>query len=204
MITIGLTGGIASGKSTVVSMLRQFGASIIDCDIIARKVVEKGSEGLKAVADAFGPETLFPDGTMNREYIGKVVFSDATRRKALEDILFPLIHQKIDEEKEAISQEKGDAIVFLDMPLLFEVKYNLLVHQSWLIYVRPDVQLKRLMNRNGYSETDAMARIQSQMPIDEKRRLAQVIIDNNGTLEDTQAQVKEAWQALCNQVQTKE
>lgn len=204
MTTIGLTGGIASGKSTVVSMLRDVGAVIIDCDVLARKVVEKGSEGLKAVAAAFGPQTISPDGTMNRDYMGAVVFSDPRRRKELESILFPLIHQRIDAEQEAIFQKNGDAIVFLDMPLLFEVKYNLRVQESWLIYVCPEIQLMRLMHRNGYNREEAMARIRSQMPIDEKRHLAQVIIDNNGTLEETQRQVHHAWQALIERVRSKE
>ena len=115
MYKIGLTGGIASGKSTVVSMLRSYGAAIIDCDIIARDVVQPGSDGLQAVARAFGPQALLPDGTMNRAYIGSVVFHDAARKKELEDILFPLIHQEIDRQA-AMLEENGSHLVFLDMP----------------------------------------------------------------------------------------
>ncbi len=195
MYKIGLTGGIASGKSTVVSMLRSYGAAIIDCDIIAREVVQPGSEGLQAVTRVFGPQSLLPDGTMNRAYIGSVVFNDATRKKDLEDILFPLIHREIDRQT-AMLEAKGAHMVFLDMPLLFEVKYHSYVDEVWLVYVDAATQLTRLMARNGYTQEEALARIHSQFPIDEKRSLSQVIIDNTASLENTEKQVQQQWNQL--------
>lgn len=195
MYKIGLTGGIASGKSTVVSMLRSYGAAIIDCDIIARDVVQPGSDGLQAVARAFGPQALLPDGTMNRAYIGSVVFHDAARKKELEDILFPLIHQDIDRQA-AMLEENGSHLVFLDMPLLFEVKYHSYVNEVWLVYVDAATQLTRLMARNGYTQEEALARIHSQFPIDEKKSLSQVIIDNTASLENTEKQVQKQWKQL--------
>lgn len=195
MYKIGLTGGIASGKSTVVSMLRSYGAAIIDCDIIARDVVQPGSDGQQAVARAFGPQALLPDGTMNRAYIGSVVFHDAVRKKELEDILFPLIHQEIDRQA-AMLEENGSHLVFLDMPLLFEVKYHSYVNEVWLVYVDAATQLTRLMARNGYTQEEALARIHSQFPIDEKKSLSQVIIDNTASLENTEKQVQKQWKQL--------
>ena len=195
MYKIGLTGGIASGKSTVVSMLRQYGAAIIDCDIIARDVVLPGTKGLQAVVRAFGPQALLSDGTMNRAYIGSVVFTNPAKKQELEEILFPLIRQEI-RTKITQLEKAGEAVAFLDMPLLFEVKYQSYVNEVWLVYVDAVTQLARLMARNGYTKDEALARIRSQFPIDKKRALSQVIVDNTASLEKTEEQVKAAWNQL--------
>lgn len=195
MYKIGLTGGIASGKSTVVSMLRQYGAAIIDCDIIARDVVLPGSKGLQAVVRAFGPQALLSDGTMNRAYIGSIVFTNPAKKQELEEILFPLIRQEI-RIKITQLEKAGEAVAFLDMPLLFEVKYQSYVNEVWLVYVDAVTQLARLMARNGYTKEEALARIRSQFPIDKKRALSQVIVDNTASLEKTEEQVKAAWNQL--------
>lgn len=195
MYKIGLTGGIASGKSTVVSMLRQYGAAIIDCDIIARDVVLPGSKGLQAVVRAFGPQALLSDGTMNRAYIGSIVFTNPAKKQELEEILFPLIRQEI-RIKITQLEKAGEAVAFLDMPLLFEVKYHSYVDEVWLVYVDAATQLTRLMARNGYTKEEALARIRSQFPIDKKRALSQVIVDNTASLEKTEEQVKAAWNQL--------
>lgn len=195
MYKIGLTGGIASGKSTVVSMLRQYGAAIIDCDIIARDVVLPGSDGLRAVVRTFGTQALLDDGTMNRAYIGSVVFNNPAKKEELENILFPLIRQEI-RTQIAQLEKAGEAVVFLDMPLLFEVKYQSYVNEVWLVYVDAATQLTRLMARNGYTKDEALARIRSQFPIDKKRSLSQVIVDNTASLEKTKEQVKAAWNQL--------
>lgn len=195
MYKIGLTGGIASGKSTVVSMLRQYDAAIIDCDIIARDVVLPGSKGLQAVVCAFGPQALLSDGTMNRAYIGSVVFTNPAKKQELEEILFPLIRQEI-RTKITQLEKAGEVVAFLDMPLLFEVKYQSYVNEVWLVYVDAVTQLARLMARNGYTKDEALARIRSQFPIDKKRALSQVIVDNTASLEKTEEQVKAAWNQL--------
>lgn len=195
MYKIGLTGGIASGKSTVVSMLRQYDAAIIDCDIIARDVVLPGSKGLQAVVRAFGPQALLSDGTMNRAYISSIVFTNPAKKQELEEILFPLIRQEI-RTKITQLEKAGEAVAFLDMPLLFEVKYQSYVNEVWLVYVDAVTQLARLMARNGYTKDEALARIRSQFPIDKKRALSQVIVDNTASLEKTEEQVKAAWNQL--------
>ena len=195
MYKIGLTGGIASGKSTVVSMLRQYDAAIIDCDIIARDVVLPGSKGLQAVVRAFGPQALLSDGTMNRAYISSIVFTNPAKKQELEEILFPLIRQEI-RTKITQLENAGEVVAFLDMPLLFEVKYQSYVNEVWLVYVDAVTQLARLMARNGYTKDEALARIRSQFPIDKKRALSQVIVDNTASLEKTEEQVKAAWNQL--------
>lgn len=196
MYCIGLTGGIATGKSTVVNMLRSYGAAIVDCDVLARDVVQPGTEALKRVAAQFGPQSLLADGTMDRAYIGRIVFNDKNRKKELEDILFPCIHQRIDEEIASLQQANPKAVVVLDMPLLYEVQYAPYVDAVWLVYVDGATQLTRLMARNHYTEAEAKARIKAQWPIDKKKDLAQVVIDNRGTLEETKGQVQQAWQQL--------
>ncbi|MCH4178606.1 MAG: dephospho-CoA kinase [Megasphaera sp.] len=201
MYTIGITGGIASGKSTVVQMLQGYGAAIIDCDVLARDVVAPGSKGLQSVREAFGPQAVRPDGSMDRAYIGSVVFHQPARKAELEGILFPLIQQGIEDAVDSYSTDEKKSVVFLDMPLLFEVKYDAYVNETWLVYVDPSTQLKRLMIRNGFTEQEALVRIQAQLPIDTKRSLAQVIIDNTGSLETTKEQVRTQWDGLLSRIQ---
>ena len=122
------------------------------------------------------------------------------KKAQLEAILFPLIHAGIDGEIKKIEENKKNPVIFLDMPLLYEVKYDSYVDETWLVYVDPVTQLTRLMKRNGYSESEALARIHAQLPIDDKRSLAQVIIDNTGSPEETQKQVLVAWQALMDRI----
>lgn len=200
MLHIGLTGGIASGKSTVVTMLKQLGAAIVDSDVIAHEVVAPGSEGLQQVAAKFGSKTLLADGSMDRAYIGSVVFQDPQQKTVLEGILFPLIQEQIEKEMAEIEKKKKNPVIFLDMPLLFEVKYNTYVDETWLVYVDLKTQLMRLMARNGYSQSEALARIHAQLPIDEKKALSQVIIDNTGSLAETQKQVEIAWKDLMKRI----
>ncbi|MCH4166946.1 MAG: dephospho-CoA kinase [Megasphaera sp.] len=198
--TIGLTGGIASGKSTVVQMLRSYGAAIVDCDVLARQVVAPGSPGLQAVAAAFGPKTVQADGSMDRMYIGAVIFQQPARKKQLENILFPLIRKGINDQIATYGSQKKYPVIFLDMPLLFEVKYDSYVNEAWLVYVDPATQLQRLISRNHFTESEAMARIQAQFPIDDKRALAQVIIDNTGSVEETKEQVRVQWGNLLSRI----
>ena len=200
MYRIGLTGGIASGKSTVVAMLRRFGAAVVDCDVLARKVVEPGTKGLAAVAAAFGPAAVRPDGTMDRAYVGGVVFSDKEKKSQLEGILFPLIHEEIDAEICRIAAVEKKSFVFLDMPLLFEIEYQTYVDEVWLVYVDEPTQLSRLMARNGFTEGEATARIKSQIPAADKLARSQVVIDNGGSVEETERKVRVQWGALMDRI----
>ena len=196
MYRIGLTGSIATGKSTVTNMLKELGAFVIDCDKTARDVVAPGTRGLAKIEAAFGKDAVAADGSMDRVYIGDLVFRNPEMKKRLENILFPLIFEALNEELLRLEREGAMPVVFLDMPLLYEVKYDSYVDEVWLVYVPFEVQLSRLMKRNGYTKEEALLRIHSQISVDKKKALAQQVIDNSGTLEDTKEQVRSLWERL--------
>lgn len=196
MYRIGLTGSIATGKSTVTNMLKELGAFVIDCDKTARDVVAPGTRGLAKIEAAFGKDAVAADGSMDRVYIGDLVFRNPEMKKRLENILFPLIFEALDEELLRLERAGATPVVFLDMPLLYEVKYDSYVDEVWLVYVPFEVQLSRLMKRNGYTKEEALLRIHSQISVDKKKSLAQQLIDNSGTLEDTKEQVRSLWERL--------
>lgn len=196
MYRIGLTGSIATGKSTVTNMLKELGAFVIDCDKTARDVVAPGTRGLAKIEVAFGKDAVAADGSMDRVYIGDLVFRNPEMKKRLENILFPLIFEALDEELLRLERAGATPVVFLDMPLLYEVKYDSYVDEVWLVYVPFEVQLSRLMKRNGYTKEEALLRIHSQISVDKKKSLAQQVIDNSGTLEDTKEQVRSLWERL--------
>ena len=196
MYRIGLTGSIATGKSTVTNMLKELGAFVIDCDKTARDVVAPGTRGLAKIEEVFGKDAVAADGSMDRVYIGDLVFRNPGMKKRLENILFPLIFEALNEELLRLEREELTPVVFLDMPLLYEVKYDSYVDEVWLVYVPFEVQLSRLMKRNGYTKEEALLRIHSQIPVDKKKALAQQVIDNSGTLEDTKEQVRSLWETL--------
>lgn len=196
MYRIGLTGSIATGKSTVTNMLKELGAFVIDCDKTARDVVAPGTRGLAKIEAAFGKDAIAADGSMDRVYIGDLVFRNPEMKKRLENILFPLIFEALDEELLRLERAGATPVVFLDMPLLYEVKYDSYVDEVWLVYVPFEVQLSRLMKRNGYTKEEALLRIHSQISVDKKKSLAQQVIDNSGTLEDTKKQVRSLWERL--------
>ena len=185
---LGLTGGIASGKSTVAAMLKSLGIVIIDADIIAREVVEVGEDAYFKIVGAFGRSILHEDRTINRQKLGEVIFNNEQKRKILNSIVHPAVREKMNRLKTEYI-EKGEKIIVLDIPLLFESKQTHLVEKVILVYVDRDVQLKRLMERNGLSMEEAEARINSQMPLSEKISLADAVINNNGTIEETKAQL---------------
>ncbi|MEH6942412.1 dephospho-CoA kinase [Bacillus sp. JJ722] len=185
---IGVTGGIASGKSTVSKMIADLGFTVVDADLAARKVVELGEAAYLPLEEAFGKEIFKEDSTLNREKLGSIIFHNEDKRLLLNSIMHPAIRKYMDEQKEA-AFENGEEVVFMDIPLLFEGKLTKTVDQSLLVFVDADVQLQRLMERNGLSKGEAMARIQSQMPLSEKKSLADAVIDNNGTIEETKKQL---------------
>ena len=196
MYRIGLTGSIATGKSTVTNMLKELGAFVIDCDKTARDVVAPGTRGIAKIEAAFGKDAVAADGSMDRVYIGDLVFRNPGMKKRLENILFPLIFEALDAELLRLEREGATPVVFLDMPLLYEVKYDSYVDEVWLVYAPFEVQLSRLMKRNGYTKEEALLRIHSQISVDKKKSLAQQVIDNSGTLEDTKEQVRSLWERL--------
>lgn len=192
MFKIGLTGGIASGKSTVLTYFKDKGIPYIDADIVAREVVEPGTEGLKAIVDTFGSNVLHADGTLNREALGAIVFHNEEKRQLLNSCLKTHIRNRI---MELTSQyEQGNTpILIYDIPLLIEGEWYTMMDEVWLVYVNEMTQIERLMSRNGYTRENALARINSQMRLDNKRIYANVIIDNNGTPHDLTVQLNTIW-----------
>lgn len=186
-LAIGLTGGIASGKSTVASMFKEKNIPVIDADLIARRVVEAGEPAYLLVAETFGPSILKEDGSIDREQLGMIVFQNETERKKLNNIVHPAVRKEMLKQKEDAELRNEPAIV-LDIPLLFESKLAYLADLTLVVYVEPHVQLKRLMKRNHFTKEEAQWRIQSQLPLQEKKNMADEVIDNNGSLEQTEIQ----------------
>lgn len=175
---IGLTGSIASGKSTVAKMLEGYHLPIVDADLVARQVVEPGTETLAKIAQAFGEEVIKEDGTMDREKVGLIIFHDPVKRKMLNDIIHPAIRlEMIRQRDEHLKQ--GAPHVVMDIPLLFESKLQHFVDKILVVSVKEDVQLERLMKRNHLSEEEARARIASQLPMSVKEQGAHAVIYNN-------------------------
>lgn len=186
---IGITGGIASGKSSVSTFIRELGFPIIDADVAAREVVEPGEEAYQEIVKAFGESILLPEGGIDRAKLGALIFHDDEKRLRLNSIVHPAVRKRMREQWENAFQE-GAETVFLDIPLLFESKLTYMVEKTLLVYVDEEVQLTRLMARNNLSESDALARISSQMPLREKIGLADAVVNNNGDFEATKEQVQ--------------
>lgn len=195
---IGLTGGIASGKSTVSNMLKAKGFTIVDADIAARKVVEPGEPAYEQIIEAFGKGILLEDLTIDRKKLGALIFADEALRMKLNSIVHPAVRAWMTREKDR-AIENGEKTVFLDIPLLFESRLTYMVERTILVYVDEETQLKRLMARNGLSEKEAQMRIRVQMPLSEKKALADAVIDNNGSPEETKQQLEKIvsdWQLV--------
>lgn len=189
MITIGLTGGIASGKSTVSVELRRQGVPIFDADQNARDAVAKGSRGLALVAEAFGSEYLTADGELNRPKVSELVFHDKDALKTLEGILHKIVWENAESFLQA-QREQGAKLAVLDVPLLIETGWHQQVDKVWLVAVSRQQQIERAMLRSGMTEAEVVARINAQMSLEEKQKYADVVLDNSGSLEQTLAQVQ--------------
>lgn len=196
MKVIGLTGGVACGKSVVASMFRELGASIIDSDRIARLVVEPGQPAWREIVERFGEEVLNPDGTINRSRLGEIVFRNREKREELNRITHPRIIERI---KELVEEHRkgGVEVVIVEAALIVE-KGGMKPIISDLIVVTADeeTQVRRLTQRVGLSLEDALLRIKSQMPISEKIKHATYVIDNSGSLEETRERVKKVWEII--------
>lgn len=190
---IGLTGGIATGKSTVSALLIRKGALLVDADVIAREVMLPGHPVLAAVAEHFGQAVLLADGTLDRKKLGDIVFREPAQRQALNEITHPAIRLEIRRQMESLEREHPERLVVVDIPLLFESGLESMFERVMLVYAPASIQKERLMNRNQLTAEEAVARINSQMDIEEKKRKADVIIDNSGSAEETQRQIDEFW-----------
>ena len=188
MRVIGLTGGIASGKTTVSNLFKISGVPVIDADLVARQVVEKGTIGLSALVNRFGEAILNTDGTLNRTELGKRMFSEEEIRSEVNDILQPLIRQEIISRMQAY-KDQGKTLIVLDVPLLFEMHYENLCDDIIMVAVSVETQIARMEKRNGYTRQEALERIQSQMPLEEKVKRATIVWSNEGTLQELEQKV---------------
>lgn len=187
--TLGLTGGIATGKSTVSRFFRQHDIPVVDADVIAREVVEPGTDGLAEIVKTFGTEILLEDGSLNRKKLGEIIFKDEDKREMLNQILHQEIHQKMMMAKEKWENERVPLIVF-DIPLLYEADYQSTFDAIMVVYVPEKTQIARLMERDELTVQQARDRIASQLPIEEKKARADIVIDNSQTIADTYEQVQ--------------
>jgi dephospho-CoA kinase len=196
MIVVGLTGGIASGKSTVAKILADAGADVVDADDIARRAVGKGRPAWKKIVGRFGGVVLRPDGEIDRPRLAAMVFGDTGRKLTLNRIVHPYVRKQIAADLNRLRTSRPEAVVVLDIPLLFEAGMHRGLAEIIVVYAPQSEQYRRLMQRNHLSPQEASARIRSQMPIEEKRRRATVVIDNSGSREHTRRQTLALYRKL--------
>ncbi|BBD89784.1 MULTISPECIES: dephospho-CoA kinase [Staphylococcus] len=175
---IGLTGGIATGKSTVSELLTAYDFKVVDADLASREAVKKGSKGLEQIKEKFGPEAIDENGEMNRKYMGELVFKHPEQRLELNKIVHPIVREIMENEKNRYLNEGYHVI--MDIPLLYENDLQDTVDEVWVVYTSESIQIERLMERNNLSQEDAKARVYSQISIDKKSRMADHVIDNLG------------------------
>jgi dephospho-CoA kinase len=195
-LLLGVTGGIASGKSSVSDMLSAMGAPLIDFDLLARQVVEPGTQGYRDIVDYFGKQILQENGELDRKKLSDVVFSDMEKRKKLESFTHPYIYDAFFKDVDRITRENPEAVIQVSVPLLIELNLQFLFDKLLVVYVKPETQAKRLAERDGITLAEAQNIMKSQLPIDEKAGYADFVIDNEGTLENTRKQVEEAWESI--------
>ncbi len=203
MLNVGLTGGIATGKSTVVRMLVGKGARVIDHDGLVHTLQEPGQPVWQRIVEAFGRDILGADERIDRKRLGSLVFDDEQRRRTLEGIVHPAVLEEAQRRRDEIAHEDGQAIVLSDIPLLLEVGMKDLFDLILLIYAPPDIQIRRVMKRNNLSREEALSRLKSQMPIDEKLKFADLVIRNDCTMRDLEKRVDEVWQELLSRERAK-
>jgi dephospho-CoA kinase len=200
MLNVGLTGGIGAGKSAVAQLLVSYGAVLVDSDRIAREVVEPGTEGLAAVTAEFGTEVLAADGTLDRPGLGAIVFADEERRKALNAIVHPLVGRRSAQLRAAAGP---DAIVVNDVPLLTENGLAPLYDVVIVVDASPATRIDRLVRLRGMTEDEARSRMAAQATREQRAAIADLVIDNDGSLEELEPQVRAAWERLRERAERK-
>ena len=195
MKVVDLTEGIGTGKSTVSNILRRMGATVIDADEATRAVQARGSEGLRQLVEAFGPGILTPDGDLHRARLADIAFAGEEARQRLNDIVHPLVRRWMAERQQEAA-ERGDPVVVMDIPLLFEARGAGAFETVLLVYAPEAVQLDRLVRLRGMREEAARSRIAAQLPIEEKRHLASHVIENTGDLRQLRREVERAWREV--------
>lgn len=196
ILLIGLTGGIASGKSTVAHMLEEMGSHVIDFDMLARRVVEPGRPAWKKIVDYFGRDILQGSGEIDRKRLSRIIFGNSEKRKRLEGFTHPFIADEFKGHVDEIASSDPDAIINAVVPMLFEAGMQALFHKVVVVYIPREEQIKRLIERDGISEGDAANILNAQMHIDEKIRQADFIINNENSIEETKRQVHDLWNTL--------
>lgn len=200
MLVIGLTGGIASGKSTVTGFFRERSVPVIDADILGHRTYEPGSDTFRQVVAAFGDDLVAADGTIDRKVLGGKVFGKPDELKRLTDIVWPGI-RKLASAELAEFETAGNALAVLEAAVLFEAGWEDLCDEIWVVVVEPDLAVQRLASRNGLDPEAARARINSQLSNAERTARANVVIENNSTLEGLQASIERAWNELQQRLQ---
>jgi dephospho-CoA kinase len=187
---VGVTGIFASGKGTVCAMFERLGAHVIDTDVLAREIMEPGQEGLEAVTGEFGDSFLNPDGSLDRRAMANFVFADPEKVKRLNAITHPLIH------KRTMDLSSGQGIFMINVPLLFETGLNRLMDRNIVVFAEREQAISRGVLRDRITENEIGERLNHQIPINEKKNLADYVIDNSGSMENTERQVVELWNIL--------
>lgn len=195
-LLVGLTGGIATGKSLVDAVLRELGAVVIDADVLAREVVEPGEPALAEIAAEFGPGVVGPDGRLDRKALGAIVFADPERRRRLEAITHPRIRDRFLQRLDALTTQRFRGLVFFDAPVMIESGNYRNMDRLVVVVTDEATQIARLMARDGIGRDEALRKIRSQMPLAEKAKLADYVIDNSGDRAATAARTREVYAAL--------
>lgn len=196
MLIVGLTGGIASGKSSAARIFTKLGVRVVDSDVLARTVVEPGRPALTEIRKRYGADVINADGTLSREKLRDIVFRDAHALADLNAIVHPAVYAEMAREMEAYRKDPGDTILMLDIPLLYESGGEKLVDRVVVVWIDRETQIERLMGRDGFSRGAAINRIETQMDLDEKRRRADFVIDNSGSFEDLERRVGTVYEEL--------
>jgi len=202
-LLVGLTGSIATGKSTVSRMFAHLGARVLDADQLAREVVMPGQPAYLKIVEEFGQQVVQEDGTLDRKALGAIVFADPARRKRLEEITHPAIGLRQQRILSVLDEEAFEGIVVWDVALLFETGGVARMDRVVVVYADPDTELARLMARDSLPEDAARARIASQMPVAEKAKRAHYVIDNSGSRADTERQVKTVYESLLAELKAR-
>ena len=197
-LLVGLTGGIATGKSTVSTMFAHLGAKIVDADLLAREVVMPGQPAHAEIVREFGPDVLQEDGALDRKRLGAIVFGDPDRRRRLEEITHPAIHVRQQRILSVYDEEAFEGIVIWDAALLIESSSARRMDKVVVVVADAATELRRLMARDGFSEEEARRRVASQMPLSEKVKVADYVIDNSGSRAETERRVREVYRALLD------
>jgi len=196
MLRVGLTGGIASGKSTVSAIFASLGAKVLDADEVAREMLLPGQPAWTRLRQAFGQEFFNPDGTVKRKQLRKLVFADPEKRSQLNAIVHPEVMKEINRRSEILSSSVQTGVLLVDVPLLLEVGVANRFDKVVVVYVSESVQINRLQQRDGISEEEAKQVLNVQMALSKKVEQADYVIDNGGTLEETRSQVEKVWEEL--------